>query len=102
MKGMDTKSMDMGLSSQCCLCKASLCLRKQVINLALGNTDQMKCLICLGQESHKSPQAVLLGIKGYVQGRECFAKVWNRYVHIEDCPNQQECFPDDCFYEQQA
>ena len=82
---------------RCAQCGAPLCLRKQVINLALGNTDRMNCLVCLGQEGGQLPDEVLSGIKAYVLSRDCFRKEWERYHGVEYCPDPQGCFPDRCF-----
>ena len=86
-----------GAPLDCSVCGAALCIRKQVINLALGNTEIMKCLLCLGQESGQGAEGVLLGLKGYIRGRECFRKPWDRYRTVEYCPDRQGCFPSSCF-----
>jgi hypothetical protein len=85
------------LPNKCTNCHAPLCKRKQVINLALGNTDTMMCLVCLGKENGKSPEAVLLEIKDYVLSRNCFRKPWSKYTCQNDCPNPDTCFPVSCF-----
>ncbi|GEM_PF-507759 len=78
-------------------CGAALCLRKQVVNLALGNSDPMYCLGCLGAESSQGAEAVLLALKGYVLARRCFAGQWLRYPDRRCCPDPRGCFPDTCF-----
>lgn len=85
------------LPSNCRACGAFLCLRKQVINLALGNTESMLCLECLGKEGEQSAEQVLAGIKHYVLLRECLRKEWLKYVDVEYCPDPQHCFPATCF-----
>ena len=81
----------------CHKCSTSLCLRKQVINLALGNTDKMLCLSCLALDNNQTADEVLMSLKSYVLMRNCFSKQWQRYLNIEYCPDRQGCFPDLCF-----
>src|SRR5262249_202598 len=78
-----------------------LCLRQQVINLALGNTDQMMCLSCLAKENQQTQTAVLTRVKNYVLKRECFAKEWARYSSQQFCPYPQTCVPGPCFSDDQ-
>jgi hypothetical protein len=86
-----------GAPTECDACGAPLCLRKQVINLALGNTDEMLCLECLGKDNDQSAQEVLESVKEYVYRRECFRKEWLRYPSVKHCPDRKGCFPDACF-----
>ncbi len=86
-----------GAPLSCFGCGAELCLRKQVINLALGNVERMWCLLCLSREAGQSPQEILSGLKTYIQGRNCFLKEWVRYETVESCPDQQGCLPLVCF-----
>ncbi len=81
----------------CARCGALLCLRKQVINLALGNDQAMHCLNCLGEEMGQAPEAVLKRLKDYVDGRDCFKKQWVKYETRDWCPDPSGCFPGDCF-----
>jgi hypothetical protein len=83
----------------CSSCRAPLCLRKQVVNLALGNTDEMFCLVCLGAESSRSPQEVVANLTGYIMSRECFRKEWVRYKDVSYCPDPMNCCPNTCFPE---
>jgi len=83
--------------SSCAKCGASLCLRKQVINLALGNDQVMHCLNCLGKELEQAPEAVLERLRTYVNGRDCFKKQWIRYENKDWCPDPGNCFPGECF-----
>lgn len=86
-----------GALRNCSQCNASLCLRKQVINLALDNVDEMFCLRCLAEDSDRSPREVLTSVKGYIRQRDCFAKEWKRYETSLFCPDPDNCFPKDCF-----
>jgi hypothetical protein len=81
----------------CCQCGKPLCVRKQVINMALGNSEEMFCLICLGAINGKEPQEVLMSTKEYIAGRPCFAKAWNKYTNKVDCPEPNSCFVLECF-----
>lgn len=87
------------LPAVCSNCKQALCLRKQVMNLTLGNTDEMFCLQCLGQENDKEALEVLLNLKEYALKRDCFLKEWRRYSTVADCPDRDGCFPSQCFSE---
>ncbi len=82
---------------QCATCAARLCLRKQVINLSLGNVDSMYCLDCLAKSSIRQPEEVLVSIKTYILSRECFKKEWVKYKDVRFCPSPDTCFPDSCF-----
>ena len=81
----------------CADCGAPLCLRKQVVNLALGNVESMWCLVCLGREAGKSGEDVLAGIVPYIRSRDCFAREWRRYLNADYCPDPGGCFPGTCF-----
>jgi hypothetical protein len=86
-----------GGRSHCSKCNSALCVRKQVINLALGNVDDMFCLICLGKDSEREPEEVLEGIKTYILSRPCFKKEWVKYPDVSYCPEPESCFPGMCF-----
>ncbi len=81
----------------CFACKAPLCLRKQVINLSLGNTDEMLCLVCLSKENEQSPAEILESVTFYILRRECLVREWQRYETVAFCPDRCACFPDICF-----
>jgi len=83
----------------CSKCGKAICLRKQVINMVLGNTDEMFCLICLGASEGNEPRDVLLTAKDYVKRRECFDKEWRKYADKSYCPDPEGCFIRDCFAE---
>ncbi|MBX9692141.1 MAG: hypothetical protein K2Z81_07140 [Cyanobacteria bacterium] len=85
--------------SSCIACQATLCLRQQVINLALGNVEELKCLSCLGQDSDQTGEAVLSSLKEYIDRRECFKKQWSLYIDEGNCPDPVGCFPRTCFCE---
>ncbi len=82
---------------QCTSCAKQLCLRQQVINLALGKAEDMLCLSCLGRDNEQDPESVLSGIRAYVLSRACFKKEWNKYTDVSFCPEPDTCFPDTCF-----
>ena len=82
---------------QCQTCKAALCLRKQVVNLALGNVEVMYCLSCLASESQQVPQALLVDMMSYIDQRDCFKKEWQRYLSVDYCPDRENCFAAVCF-----
>ncbi len=86
-----------GMPVVCFDCGAPLCLRKQVLNLALGHVEGMWCLVCLGRLAEKSGEAVLSGLAPYIRSRDCFAKEWRRYPDVGFCPDPGGCFPATCF-----
>ncbi|MFN8555766.1 MAG: hypothetical protein U0103_30225 [Candidatus Obscuribacterales bacterium] len=86
-----------GVPVQCSKCGAALCLRKQVINLALGNVEVVYCLDCLSAIEQETPQKLVSGLAGYIMGRDCFRKEWVRYKGVEDCPSPSTCIPETCF-----
>jgi hypothetical protein len=88
-----------GAPTTCCHCGAKLCVRKQVVNLALGNPDEMQCLQCLANESETGEAEVLTSARGYVMSRECFRKEWNKYPDRKACPDPKGCIPGVCFNE---
>lgn len=81
----------------CSQCKQALCLRKKTINMALGNTETMYCLNCLGEKEKIKAQEILAKTKKYIMSRQCFKKEWVKYKDISYCPDQTNCFPDICF-----
>jgi len=85
------------LSSKCASCGKLICLRQQVINLALGYTEELRCLICLAGEHDQTTAALLSTTKDYVMRRECFAKEWIKYKTRDFCPDKIGCIPDVCF-----
>lgn len=86
-----------GAPTHCRTCGAVLCIRKQVINLALGNVEEHFCLNCLAKSEHETPENLVSGMVGYIMGRDCFRKEWVRYKGIEDCPEPTTCIPQTCF-----
>lgn len=85
------------LPAKCTKCSRALCLRQKVMNLTVGNVEEMFCLECLGAESDRKAEDVLGTLKGYALNRECFAKEWRRYKSLSDCPDIAGCYPDRCF-----
>lgn len=88
-----------GAPTQCGRCGAALCIRKQVINLAMGNVDVLYCLNCLAEIEQETPEKLVSGLVGYIMGRDCFRKEWVRYKTIQDCPTPDACIPRTCFNE---
>lgn len=86
-----------GAPVQCARCGGTLCLRKQVINLSLGNTDSMNCLICLAQTEGGTAEGIIAGTADYILSRDCFKKQWVRYSSPDFCPDPAGCFPGTCF-----
>jgi|SRR6516162_2091578 hypothetical protein len=83
----------------CSKCGKAICLRKQVINLVLGNEEEMFCLVCLGADSGQEARQVLLTAKEYIKSRDCFKKEWIKYEDKSYCPDPKGCFLTDCFAE---
>jgi hypothetical protein len=86
-----------GAPLKCAKCQAPLCLRKQVVNLALGNTDEMFCLNCIALDNEQEPLHLLQRMMRYISQRDCFRKEWQRYTTVASCPDQANCFPSNCF-----
>jgi hypothetical protein len=86
-----------GAPVACENCSAPLCLRKQVLNLAVGNIEAMHCLRCLGMESEQEPDEMLAGMKLYVLSRDCLRKEWEKYECASYCPQPESCYPSICF-----
>ncbi len=86
----------------CPICKHLLCKRQEVINLALGFTQEMKCLHCLSKSAEATGDTVsfLLRMKDYVGSRQCFAKEWQKYTVESQCPSPKTCYPAQCFSEE--
>lgn len=77
--------------STCGNCQDTLCLREKIINLALGHTEIMYCLICLGKRESKEPEEILSKVKKYIMARECFHKEWIKYDDISLCGKPKTC-----------
>lgn len=86
-----------GLPVVCARCRAAICLRQQVLNLALGEDETLLCLPCLAQENESSAEDLLVKLSQYIQGRECFHKEWIRFCDRSYCPNPGGCLPAVCF-----
>ena len=99
MKANDCQPLIEGCASTCSSCARPLCLRQQVINLALGFVDEMRCLQCLGDENKKKPDSVLDDLMVYIHSRECFKSQWVKYLDESHCPFPKECYPSVCFKE---
>lgn len=81
----------------CAVCGQRLCIRKQVINLAIGNVGDMFCLSCLAKQGTQSGEEVLSSLKSYILSRDCLAREWVRYQDSSSCPDPDRCFPGVCF-----
>lgn len=81
----------------CSQCGQKLCLRKQVINYALGHEEPLFCLKCLAVDADSSEAEILIGIRDYILGRQCFSKEWVKYQDRSFCPCPDNCIPDVCF-----
>lgn len=83
----NSNEVELNPVGRCEGCGAHLCLRKQIVNLALGNVEHMSCLNCLGAQSGKSQTEVLSAIRPYILSRECFAKKWQAEPLCSECEN---------------
>lgn len=86
-----------GAADTCSGCSRPLCIRQQVINLALGYIESMSCLFCLAKETNNEPEQIIENLAPYIDGRECFRKSWIRYESVQHCPDPLGCLPDACF-----
>jgi hypothetical protein len=86
-----------GLEAICCRCQKSLCLRQQVLNLALGTDQGLMCLACLAADNGKERGQLLSELGPYVVSRECFMKEWSKYESEDACPDREGCLPKTCF-----
>lgn len=91
-----------GAPSTCKRCSIRLCLRQQVLNLALGFTEAMQCLNCLAQTNGKDAAEMLDDLKIYIYSRECFKSQWVKYLDETYCPSPKECYPSVCFAESET
>lgn len=85
-----------GLRADCKQCLAPLCLRQQVLSLALGEEEPL-CLNCLAADNGGSRETLLERTRDYVLSRECFNKSWSQYESVDFCPDQNGCLPAICF-----
>lgn len=83
----NSNEVEFNPAGKCQACGAPLCLRKQLVNLALGSVESMSCLVCLGAQTGKSQAEVLTAIRPYILNRECFAKKWNQESQCLECEN---------------
>jgi len=86
-----------GLETICSSCRTHLCLRQQVLNLALGAEQDLLCLNCLARENGKSREQILEDLGPYVLSRECFSREWKKYLSRDACPDPLGCLPENCF-----
>lgn len=88
-----------GIPTACRECAGDLCLRQQVLNMALGFTESLLCLHCLAKENGKEPDEMLGDLKVYIYSRECFKSQWIKYLDESYCPSPKGCYPSVCFEE---
>ena len=91
-----------GLLASCSRCSSDLCLRQQVLNLALDEEENLLCLRCLAQDNGQSREETLERLAAYVATRECFLKSWVKYENDAACPDRQGCLPGLCFKVRQS
>ncbi|MBL8082095.1 MAG: hypothetical protein JNN26_05740 [Candidatus Obscuribacter sp.] len=96
LTGCAVQLMD-GMAERCALCQKQLCLRQQVLNLALGEEKHLLCLSCLAADNDTGAEELLTRLAAYVRGRDCFLKEWRRYTGLKDCPSPDTCLPNVCF-----
>jgi hypothetical protein len=82
---------------ECASCSQTVCLRQQLISMALGYTEKTLCLICLSNEMGRTREDILETVLPFIEKRDCFAKPWNRYENVNYCPFPKACIPDTCF-----
>lgn len=68
-----------------------------MLNLALGEDQEVMCLNCLAADNNKSSSELLENLAAYIANRECFAKPWRRYASVDYCPDPLGCIPAVCF-----
>jgi hypothetical protein len=83
----------------CASCESKVCLRQQLISMALGYTEKTLCLVCLAADTGRTREDVLETVLPFISKRDCFLKPWNRYENVDYCPAPTSCIPDTCFQE---
>lgn len=84
----------------CAECGKRVCLRQQLISMALGYVEKTVCLECLAKDTQRSREDVLETVLPFISNRDCFIKPWNRYQSVKHCPYPDTCIPGKCFQEQ--
>lgn len=74
-------------------CGKPFCERIHVMNLVLDNLDEEFCLECLAAEESHEPEGFYQWIINYVDARECFKSVWDKF-DASPCPRipDKSCF----------
>ncbi|MBX9674185.1 MAG: hypothetical protein K2X70_12125 [Candidatus Obscuribacterales bacterium] len=91
MRSVNMKTMDAPipliaeLPSTCANCGAPVCLREQVLNLALGQDERIDCLPCLAELNDCDARELFERLESYIKGRECFNKQWVLYTGQDAC-----------------
>ena len=86
-----------GAATTCFICHRKICMRQQVINLALGYIESMFCLHCLAKDMGRSPAEIIESLRPYISERQCFKQSWIKYQGVEYCPDPEGCVPKTCF-----
>lgn len=85
--------------ANCASCAEEVCLRQQLISMALGYADKTLCLVCLAADTGRSREDVLETVLPFISKRDCFLKPWRRYENVDYCPFVDKCIPKTCFQE---
>ncbi|MBX9687476.1 MAG: hypothetical protein K2X27_12285 [Candidatus Obscuribacterales bacterium] len=81
----------------CANCNEEVCLRQQLISMALGYAELTYCLKCLAADTARTREDVLETVLPFIWKRDCFLKPWNRYENQDYCPFADSCIPSTCF-----
>ena len=81
----------------CPKCGQSVCLRAYTISLALGYVDEQTCLSCLSKLHEQDMESLFDFIHGYIWGRDCFKKEWEKMKTRNECPLPNSCVIGKCF-----
>ncbi len=73
----------------CDACGEMFCERVNLMNLALGFTEDAYCLACLAKDHERSEAVMADFCWGYVQGRDCFKDPWLKF-DAAACPRLKD------------
>ncbi|MFN8615212.1 MAG: hypothetical protein U0003_04805 [Vampirovibrionales bacterium] len=77
----------------CDACGTPFCERVNLMNVALGLTEQGYCLPCLAAQYQRTPSVMAEFCWQYVKARECFLDPWQQ-IEAHQCPRHQRVEPD--------